>query len=118
MPLLSLLVALSTGPLAIAERYVPDIPHRGPNEPYTQCVNGVCTTYYPAVIQAERLKAEQERLELERKRFELEHPKPKELTKEEKEAIKREEHRAKVEAANKKAREANERYYQELLEGD
>lgn len=87
-----------------------------PKRPYTQCVNGVCTTYYPAVIEAERLYAEQQRLELEKKKFDLEYPQPKELTKKEKEAIKREEHKAKIEAANKKAKEANERNYQEMLE--
>jgi len=86
------------------------------NEPFTQCVNGVCTTYYPAVIEAERLKAEQQRLELEKKKFALEHPQPKALTREEKEALKREEHKAKVEAANQKAREANDHYYQQLEE--
>ncbi len=86
------------------------------NEPFTQCINGVCTTYYPVVIEAERLRAEQERLELEKKRFALEHPQPKELTEKEKQAIKREEHKAKVEAANKKAKEANERNYQQMLE--
>lgn len=113
---LSLLATFLSGPCAgLADMYVPEVP-RGPNAPYTQCVNGVCTTYYPAVIQAERLKAEQQRLELEKKRFELEHPTPKELTKEEKEALKRKEHRAKIEAANQKARQANERYYQKILE--
>lgn len=109
-----MITILMTAGLFGAEHQVQGSPSH--NAPFTQCVNGVCTTYYPAVIEAERLHAEQQRLELEKKKFELEHPQPRELTKKEKDAIKREEHKAKVEEANRKANEANERNYKMMLE--
>ena len=86
------------------------------NQPFTQCVNGVCTTYYPAVIEHQRLLVEQERLRLEREKYYQDNPEARPLTRADRKRIAEEEKIAKKEAykrklaeANRKAREHNAR---------
>ena len=81
------------------------------SRPFTLCDRGVCTTYYPAVIEHQKLIVEQERLRLEQERYYKEHPEERPLSRAEQiakaEADKKAAYKRKLADANRKAREHN-----------
>ena len=91
------------------------------NDPFTQCINGRCTTYYPAVIEHEKMLAEQRRLQIEKERLALEkeeyykkYPEERPLSPAQLKAKKKAEYKAKRTEANRKAREKNRQRREEF----
>ena len=85
------------------------------SSPFTLCDHGVCKTYYPAVIEHQKLMVDQERLRLEKERYYKEHPEERPLSRAElqdkAEADKKAAYKRKLAEANRKAREHNEKTF-------
>ena len=85
------------------------------SRPFTLCDHGVCKTYYPAVIEHQKLMVDQERLRLEQERYYKEHPEERPLSRAELQAKaevdKKEAYKRKLAEANRKAREHNEKTF-------